>query len=47
MMTDSRMPAGVEIRFGGDKSDVSLDQLRERKAMLNFGVRGFTSGNTK
>lgn len=45
MITDSRMPAGVEIRFGGDKSDGSLDQPRERKAMFDTDVRVFTSSN--
>lgn len=38
MITESRKPAGVEIRFGGDNSDGSLDHPRERKAMLELIV---------
>lgn len=39
MITDSRIPAGVEIRLGGDKSDGSLDDHpRVRKAMVELMV---------
>lgn len=38
MMTESRIPAGVEIRFGGDMLGGSLDHPRVRKAMVEFVV---------
>jgi len=41
IMTESRMPAGVEIRFGGEEgSAASADQPLERNAMFAMRLSG-------